>query len=615
VAGCGPDGVIRYIFKNLESGSFSFREFYSRRIRRIFPALLIVLAACYAIGWFTLLHNEFKQLGKHIAGGVGFISNLVLLGEAGYFDNKSETKPLLHLWSLGVEEQFYLIYPILLWLAWKLKLNLLALTALVAAASFWANMTIIEEDATTAFFSPQTRFWELMCGSLLAWQNLYGGSSILKIGDHLVGKRIIMTRANTAFFDDEKLKNMTACIGSLSVLFGVFYINKKFGFPGAWALIPVAGSALIIFSGPQAWVNRTILSSRILVWLGLISFPAYLWHWPLLSFPRIIDGEEPTQEYRIAAIFLTILLAWLTYKLIERPIRFGHHGARITTALVLFATVVGIIGYISYSKNGFPNRDGAIFKISRDGDTGHLDFHKYIVKNFFPCTPQHIAAEAMEWKGYTRCAQSKQHDRIDVVLIGDSHAEHLFIGVAEALPKKNVAFYIKGSPPLLDNPDFYNIYETIENSNTTKIVILTMRWARRKSQISKNLTLNGELIRIVDALSASGKRVILANSVPSFPFDVERCKGIRRFASNNTCEISYSSYNAETRTYIGSLTMVTKSRPSVKVLRVGKYLCGDRTCSMIKDNVVLYRDRTHLNIKGSSLVGERLVQDNLNLFR
>ncbi len=162
------------IFENLDSGTFSFAEFYARRVKRIFPALLLVLTASYAFGWFALFADEYKQLGKHIAAGAGFVSNIVLWNEAGYFDSSAETKPLLHLWSLGIEEQFYVVWPLLLWLAWKQKFDLLTITIIVALVSFFLNINGVKEDTVATFYSPQTRFWELLCGSLLAWISTMG---------------------------------------------------------------------------------------------------------------------------------------------------------------------------------------------------------------------------------------------------------------------------------------------------------------------------------------------------------------------------------------------------------------------------------------------------------
>lgn len=161
------------IFENLDRGTFSFADFYARRIKRIFPALLLVLIASFAFGWFLLLADEFKQLSNHIVAGAGFVSNLVLWSEAGYFDNSAETKPLLHLWSLGIEEQFYIVWPFVLWFAWKRKLNLLTLTVIVSLISFGLNLKGIKQDSVATFYSPQTRFWELLSGSILAWLAIY----------------------------------------------------------------------------------------------------------------------------------------------------------------------------------------------------------------------------------------------------------------------------------------------------------------------------------------------------------------------------------------------------------------------------------------------------------
>lgn len=154
------------IMGSLEQNSFSFIEFYSRRIKRIFPALLLVLIASFVFGWFMLLADEYKQLGKHIAGGAGFVSNFFFWNESGYFDNAAETKPLLHLWSLGIEEQFYIIWPLLLWLSWKNRFSLLTSTIIVIVISFALNVVKVQSDTTAAFYSPQTRFWELLAGSV-----------------------------------------------------------------------------------------------------------------------------------------------------------------------------------------------------------------------------------------------------------------------------------------------------------------------------------------------------------------------------------------------------------------------------------------------------------------
>ncbi|HHF7373410.1 TPA: acyltransferase family protein, partial [Legionella bozemanae] len=157
------------IFNNLTNNNFNIFEFYSRRIKRIFPALLITLLACFIVGWFILFPHEYAQLGKHVLSGAGFFSNFTFWFEAGYFDNLAETKPLLHLWSLGVEEQYYIIWPLLLWLIWKKPPIIPGVLSIIFMASLIINIRVVHHDLVAAFYSPQTRFWELVAGSFLAY--------------------------------------------------------------------------------------------------------------------------------------------------------------------------------------------------------------------------------------------------------------------------------------------------------------------------------------------------------------------------------------------------------------------------------------------------------------
>lgn len=344
------------IFESLSRNSFSFIEFYSRRIRRIFPALILVLTSSFIFGWYALLSLEYRQLGKHIVGGAGFISNFLFWGESGYFDNAADTKPLLHLWSLGIEEQFYVIWPLLAWLAWRKKINLLAIIIAIATISFSLNIGKINGDAVAAFYSPLTRFWELMIGSILAHLTLHEQTRLiqfnLRLSIWLSGISIIQPTRNKA----KLFKNVQSLSGALLILFGITFINNKSHFPGWWALIPTLGATLIISAGGQAWLNRKILSHPVLVWFGLISFPFYLWHWPLLSFTHILEGEIPKTWIRIIAVILSIALAWLSYKLIEKPIRVGKHGKQTTILLIILMSGIALAGYITYKREGLKFR-------------------------------------------------------------------------------------------------------------------------------------------------------------------------------------------------------------------------------------------------------------------
>ncbi len=257
------------IFENLEKESFSLTEFYARRIKRIFPALLLVLISSYIFGWFALLDGEYKQLGKHIAAGAGFLSNFVLWNEAGYFDNSAEMKPLLHLWSLGIEEQFYIIWPLLLWFAWCRNYNLFVIIFVSAAISFYLNIEGIQKDVVATFYSPQTRFWELLCGSLLAWIAVYKNDALAKVKIKIDGLLVAFSKQSFEA-DGQMLSNILSLLGFAALAFSIFYINKDFSFPGKWALAPVLGAVLIISAGPHAWFNRSILSNHVAVWFGLI---------------------------------------------------------------------------------------------------------------------------------------------------------------------------------------------------------------------------------------------------------------------------------------------------------------------------------------------------------
>ena len=353
------------LFQSIDSGTFSLIDFYSRRTRRIFPALALTLLTVLLFGWFCLLPDELKQLGKHTASSAGFIQNFTLWKESGYFDNTSETKPLLHIWSLGIEEQFYFIWPILLWGAGKIsgarykKLFYFFATFLVFAISFTLNIILVKENPTKTFYLPQYRFWEMALGGILSWAVLYKPTISISFSE-------IPESAYLLKLTNKWIKDGLAILGMVILLAVFTNFNKETIFPGVNALLPVLATVFIILAGPQSLLNKKILSHKILVWLGLISFPLYLWHWPILSFGQIIYGELPPREFRILAVFVSILLSWLTVRFIEKPFRFG---SKATNKKVLFLiTLVALIagaGFATKKLDGFPNRGK--LKIQRKG--------------------------------------------------------------------------------------------------------------------------------------------------------------------------------------------------------------------------------------------------------
>ena len=434
------------IVGNLENHTFSFADFYGRRVRRIFPVLLLVLASSFAAGWYLMLAGEFKQLGLHVASGAGFLANFSFWHESGYFDTSAGTKPLLHLWSLGVEEQFYILWPGMLWLAWKKRFNLLSLMIVVGLVSLALNINAIHVDPGQAFYSPQTRFWEMVCGSVLAWLTLHRTSAGAAARHRLDGWLCAAVHAGPRASDGSTLRDVQSLLGAGLIAAGMALITEERAFPGWWALMPVIGAVLIIAAGPQAWFNRIVLSNRVLVQAGLISFPLYLWHWPLLVFARIYERDTPAPAIRIGAMAAALLLAWLSYVLVEKRFRSGRHNGTKTAVLLALMAALGTGGYLvyrngyipghmsereafsAYFENGLPgwqyfNEVGIPEKVQHDCEFFDIASYRAGHKTMVPRAS--IAPHC-----YQRDA-SKPHV---VVLWGDSHAEHLSYGIRKNLP-------------------------------------------------------------------------------------------------------------------------------------------------------------------------------------
>ena len=257
------------IIEQLNSNSFRLTDFYVRRIKRIVPALITVMVVSLILGWFLLLPMEYKQLGKHLLGGSTFISNFLSWNEVGYFDGAAESKPLLHLWSLSVEEQFYLLWPITLSWFYTKKYNLFNLIGLIALFSFILNIILVKINTEAAFYFPVARFWELMLGAMIIYCTPKTTPTIAFIRNH---------------------RSFISFLGLFVIVAVCLYVKKQFQIPGFWALLPTLGAALLIIS-ENGWVNRNVLSSRFMVWLGQISYPLYLWHWPILSFLHITHDD------------------------------------------------------------------------------------------------------------------------------------------------------------------------------------------------------------------------------------------------------------------------------------------------------------------------------------
>ncbi|MBO9647343.1 MAG: acyltransferase [Variovorax sp.] len=578
--------ITTILLQQLETGDFSSRGFYERRIRRIFPALIVVLLAALGAGWFLLLSDEYAELGKQTVGGSAFVANLVFWGESGYFDSAAETKPLLHLWSLGIEEQFYIFWPLLLALAWRRRWPVVRVLWALAVVSFLVNVTTVHPFREAAFYSPASRFWELMVGGILA----------------------CMKHAKPVARDAWR-SHAQSVLGLGLIATGLVVMRSDRAFPGWWALLPTLGAASCIAAGPTSVLNRWILACRPMVWIGLISYPLYLWHWPLLAFPRIVESQTPPQWIRLAAATASFLLAWLTYEFLEKRIRNGRSRWPQIVFLAGSMSVLACMAFLIYQQDGLPFRKSAQLQAVNVGDIGHDTFHEYLEDHFHPCTPISIRQESLTWGKHIRCFQSKADTPISIAVVGDSHAEHLFVGLAESAPNKNISYYISDSTPYIGNKSFERIYNHVIGDPNINTVVIAALWKER-------LGLYGpELKATIERLTAANKNVYLVDDVPSFSFDPKKCKFARAFSSSATCSEPRAFFDASYKYYMPVLESAIAGNSRAKMLDISEYLCDEKMCSMTKEGELLYRDNHHLNVLGSKYIGKKMLDSTPSVLR
>jgi peptidoglycan/LPS O-acetylase OafA/YrhL len=330
-------------------GGFSALGFYRRRVNRLFPSLLAVLAACLAAGYAWLLSDEFIQLGKHAACSAAFAQNIALWGESGYFDLAALKKPLLHLWTLAIEEQFYIAYPLLLLAALRWTRRPLPAIVLLALASFSANLGLIGEHHSAVFYGLGTRAWELLAGAALSCWQRPGPSG-----------------APAAPQWRSRAREAASWGGAILIAIAVSCLSPALSYPGWWGLMPVAGALLMIAAGPGASLNARLLARPLLVGIGLVSYPLYLWHWPLLSFWMIVEPDADSALAHALLVLAAIVLAILSYRLLERPLR-RNPSRFVTPGLVAAMAGIALVGVLGWTTE-LPSR----FAQSRFDQLVHL---------------------------------------------------------------------------------------------------------------------------------------------------------------------------------------------------------------------------------------------------
>ncbi len=574
--------ITSLLIESRKAGAHSLIHFYMRRVRRLFPALILVLLTVLALGWYFLFADEYRQLGLHTVGASAFVSNLLLWRESGYFDTVAVSKPLLHLWSLGIEEQFYLLWPLMLWFVWKRPRWRLLLIGSILGVSFVWNILLHQRDPVADFYSPMTRFWELAAGSLLA---------VLPIARHEASQR---------------LRNLAAWSGALLIVIGLIWAEAAAGFPGYQALLPVVGGVLLVFAGMSARLNRTLLAAPPLVWLGLISYPLYLWHWPLLSLLRIVHGEATSPGLRLGVLVSSVGFAVATYWLFERPFRRGGRGGLKAAVLVSAMALVATLGILVQVQGGFAKRPIAVLGQDIDYATGTAHFH-------FPPCPASLR-DIQPPLSY--CNQSRD-GLPDIAIIGDSFSNDKYYGIASLDGQRIWVLAGKGGCP--------PAYGVVAGEGCREVTEKVVDWAAGPESpqrivlallgriltpirlgdehhaaptaadaMSQMEILRSGLEETIRRITSTGKQLVVLMPQPELPFAPKDC--VRRPLGNCVVPRAESeAYQAEIRQFLVSMA----ERYPIRVYDPYTLLCDSKLCHYQSDGRVDYYDKFHLSIHGS----------------
>lgn len=591
--------ITSIILKQVAVNTFSLSHFYANRIRRIFPALLLVLIFCLVIGWFSLTADEYKQLGFHAAGGALFIDNFIFWRESGYFDNPAETKPLLHLWSLAIEEQFYLVWPLVLVFILRYTKAVARVFMILILTSLAYSAWKVGVNPITDFFSPLTRAWELLLGGLLAY----------------------------ALFKNVTLKtsqgNIASMAGLLLIASAILLINKASAFPGLWAILPTLGAMLLIWA-KDSYINQKILAHPLLVGIGLISYPLYLWHWPLLIFARIFEGETPTVFIRVALVLVSVILAWATYQFIEKPIRFSKRSKWLIATLCILMLITFAAGVVVKNNRGFKfrnqhqfNADPATMVIGADRDS-----HKR------GCGIEHLTKEKIEW-----CTNDNKQTIQNFVVLGDSKGEALFFGLSRE-SHSNESWMMIGPVNLLSG---YSeglaklAMDRVTADPAVKTVVLhnALRGFTGLNQTTglidyevtqeKITTWVNAYSNAIQTLEKSGKQVVFVIDNPTLPDPSSCISGdmtpfawLNKFIYRNVnphCSVQHSDHIKGTAPYQTFIKQLQESNPSLIVFDPLQQLCDipNNICTYAENRTFLYSYGDHISDYAASKIARALL--------
>lgn len=526
----------------------------------------------------------------------------------------------MHLWSLAVEEQFYLIFPLLLWILWKSRVNVLTSLLLLCLISFILNIKGINKDPTKTFFLPQTRFWELMIGSVIAyfyafnvWRPSFSKYLNLSVFNNIVFREVPEEK-------DRKLilSSILSFIGLLLILYAVAAYNHTMPYPGKKAVIPVLGASLLIIAGPHAWVNRHLLSNKVAIWIGLISYPLYLWHWPLLSFARIVESETPSREIRIAAVVISFILAALTYYLIEKRVRYGRSTWKKVTVLTLLAVMIGYVGYNTYHRDGLKFREN-IKRLNAINSQFVGALWEYTKNDI--CQRKYPLPGSEKY-GWWFCMSSSE-EKPTLLLLGNSYANHFYPGIAnnnklnhhsilsigtcgaewvnESKLNSDVNFSPCSGYRSLDQQNLIN--GLIASEKSIKFVII--------GGLSKNPNEDyvSRLKRRIDFLESNGARVILFVPHVRIDYDIKGCYSRPLKSPIKDCLIPAKVHKDLINSFSPVVESLGKTNPRVLVFDQNITFCNNEFCNFKLPTMPAFRDEhAHLSSFASEKVFDNFIE-------
>jgi peptidoglycan/LPS O-acetylase OafA/YrhL len=594
--------ICSLVVRDLERGQFSILSFYGRRARRIFPALFLMIGAVIIVGGVTLLPIDYRRLGTSTVATTLFVGNLYFASHSGYFGLNAEEAPLLHTWSLAVEEQFYILLPLLALVTYRFlgrRYNLVFGT--VALLSFISSLLMLKFMPVSAFYFPSARAWELLTGGLLAMGAFPAATSALN-------------------------RTITGLLGLALIAWGVFQFSEMTRFPGGNALFPVLGSMLLIRSGGHGGsIANRLLGWAPLNFVGRISYSLYLWHWPIIVFWKYrTDGYwEPWEQAVVISLSLTIAI--LSWRYVEQPFRrLRSIRPRRGVAYAILTLVVGCsAGALLFSSDGMPSRMPTRV-VALDQATNSMAVLPGACEGVKPMRRGEL------------CTLGASDGRPPAFLLwGDSHAHAMMPAFDRAGRQLGLAGRIASYPACpsllgVDRLDYppshdcseYNrlVLEELREMPSVTTVFLVSRWGLCINKLrseggrpcylgrspqqpatfaATQLLFRQGLVDTVATLTGMGKRVVLVASVPEFHRNVpEALARATYFGETAGLDVSTADYLSRQRAVFGLFDML-HARYGARILYPHEVLCRTGRCQLIEHGVPLYADDDHLSETGA----------------